>query len=62
MRLSVISFTNRILARKTYPTTRIRDHRNCTAIGIRYDPESFLSLVELFTMAAKNNPIVIASW
>ena len=40
----------------------MRDHRNWTAMGIRYDPESSRSLVELFTIDASNNPIVIANW
>ena len=46
----------------TYPMTKIKDHKNCIATGMRYEPESLRSLVELLTMAARNRPIVIASW
>lgn len=45
-----------------YPPTKMMDHKNCTAMGIRYEPESVRSLVELFTMAARNKPMVMASW
>jgi hypothetical protein len=57
-----VSVVHAISIECAYPITRIKDHRNCMAIGIRYDPESSLSFVELFTMAAKNNPMVMASW
>jgi hypothetical protein len=46
----------------SYPPTRMMDHRNWTAIGIRYDPESIRSFVELLTIAARSKPIVMASW
>jgi hypothetical protein len=45
-----------------YPTTRMIDHKNWTAIGMRYAPESMRSFVELFTIAASKSPIVMASW
>jgi hypothetical protein len=38
------------------------DHKNWTAIGIRYAPESMRPFVELLTIAASKSPIVIASW
>lgn len=42
--------------------TTMSDQRNWMAMGIRYEPLSFRPLVPLLTIAAKNNPIVIASW
>jgi hypothetical protein len=45
-----------------YPTTRMIDHKNWTAIGMRYAPESIRSFVELLTIAASKSPMVMASW
>jgi hypothetical protein len=50
------------LSEVAYPTTRMIDHKNWTAIGIRYAPESVRSFVELLTIAASKSPIVMASW
>jgi hypothetical protein len=42
------------------PKKRIRDHASWMAIGIRYEPVSFLFEVALLTTAARSSPIVIA--